>query len=42
MKKLLVLSFIMAITAGVAVQAEEPDTYSGRFLQQYTQKVTEF
>lgn len=42
MRKLLVLSLMIAFTAGVAAQAEEPDTYSGRFLQQYTQKVTEF
>lgn len=41
MKKLLVLSFALMVGAGTAVFADEPDTYSGRLLQQYTQKITE-
>ena len=39
MKKLLVLSLFLSMTAGLSVMADEPDTYTGQFLQKHTQKI---
>ena len=39
MKKLLVLSMILAFSFGVSVNAEDADTYSGKILQKHTQKI---
>ncbi len=41
MKKILVFAVIMAMSVGLAVQADEPDTYSGLLMQKYTQKITD-
>ena len=41
MKKFLVLTILMAMSSGLAVQADEPDTYSGQLIQKYTQKITD-
>lgn len=41
MKRFLVLSLVLSMGVSLAAYAEEADTYSGRFLQQYTKKLTE-
>ncbi len=41
MKKLLIATLILVMTSAIAVKAADDSTYTGQFINKYTQKVTD-